>query len=347
MIVTEKSLFLIMNQAYQTLLEQGKIEKDRFQIRALEILDHMANETLLCPPTFWQKVLGKKETGLGVYLWGGVGRGKTWVMDLFFQHLPIQKKRRVHFHAFMQEIQEKLAAHNHEKNPMQKVVQLLDIKILCLDEFIVDDIGDAMVLASLLDALFSQKIVLVVTSNIPPNKLYQYGLQRQRFLPAIAAIETHMEVFFLNHESDYRIQTTAAEVTTLASYFEYKSGEKTVSAIALRHHKLDFLHAAPPALWLSFSQLCDVPLGRQEYLLLAQQYQVLLLEAVYPMTEWHNDKAKRFVTLVDVFYDKKQWIILDAEVDIDGLYTGTQLAFEFKRIKSRLHEMRRTINENT
>lgn len=304
----------------------------------------------------WTGSVGSAGVIQGLYLWGGVGRGKTYLMDLFYDCLPLEKKLRTHFHRFMQRVHGELASLQGEKNPLELIADKMadEAKVLCFDEFFVEDIGDAMILAGLLDALMQRGVVLVATSNITADRLYQDGLQRERFLPAIELIKRHTRIIEIQAGVDYRLRSLsqatlyhypiveATEQLLLDCFYdlapdklEVKEGE----IIELLDRKLQTRYCADDVVWFEFEHLCDGPRSAFDYVELAKMYHAVLLSAVPQLGEERNDSARRFINLVDELYDRRVKLIIAAEAPIQTLYQGQKLGFEFERTRSRLLEM--------
>jgi cell division protein ZapE len=290
----------------------------------------------------------------GLYLWGDVGRGKTFLMDLLFETLEIDRKRRVHFHRLMADVHARLRELADEADPLQRVAADIadEAHVLCFDEFFVSDIGDAMILGRLLEGLFSRGVVLVATSNTPPAGLYRAGLQRERFLPAIALLEEHTHVLHMNGDVDYRLQflqaagtflcpaDAAAESRLIRSFHEIASGYVEQNAVIdLCGRKVRTIKRAKDVAWFDFAELCEGPRSQQDYIEIARRYQTVIVSGVPVMTADHENPARRFVALVDEFYDRRVKLILSAVAEIESLYRGSKLAFEFQRTVSRLVEM--------
>jgi len=290
----------------------------------------------------------------GLYFWGGVGRGKTYIIDCFYECLPIRHKQRIHFHRFMQMVHRELRKYKDIENPLVHVADKLTKKtrVLCFDEFHVTDITDAMLLGGLLTALFERGIILVTTSNESPDDLYAGGLQRERFLPAIELIKEHTKVLNVDSGIDYRLRYfDKAEIyhypldedsaDMLKRNFEHISpdwGEKNVS-LDIEGRDIQTVRRADGVVWFDFDSICSGPRGAADYIELAREYQTVLIANVPRFNEDDNDKARRFMTLVDEFYDRQVKLILTAEEAPEKLYGGKRLAREFERTVSRLKEM--------
>jgi cell division protein ZapE len=290
----------------------------------------------------------------GVYLWGGVGRGKTWIMDLFFASLPIAAKRRTHFYRFMQEVHADLKRLKGMQSPLDGVADKIAKKarVVCFDELFVSDIADAMILAGLFAALIKHGVALVFTSNVKPKELYRNGLQRDRFLPTIALIEKHCEVVPVDGGVDYRLrQLTAAPIylasgdaTTpkrLEELFEDLSDEdvETGGTITVHNRKIKVVRVSENVIWFEFAALCEGPRSPVDYVAIASEYQSVIIANVPVFDDSADNAARRFISVIDEFYDRGVNVIVSAAAQPDGLYKGEKLKFEFQRTSSRLTEM--------
>jgi cell division protein ZapE len=295
----------------------------------------------------------KHELHRGLYVWGGVGRGKTWLMDLFFQSLPFKEKQRHHFHRFMQFVHDELKKQSDQPDPLELVADKVAKKtrVLCFDELFVADIADAMLLGTLFRALFDRGVTLVATSNSPPDDLYKEGLQRARFLPAIKLLKEHTKIVHMDAGVDYRLRQlerastwfTAGDASNaeLERLFEVMAGEpgKVDAALTLNHRRLHPHRQADEVIWFTFKELCDGPRGQADYIEIARCYHTVFLTNAPMLTSETENQARRFVSLVDEFYDRAVKLIVSAEAPIQELYRGSKLTFEFERTKSRLIEM--------
>ena len=292
----------------------------------------------------------------GLYIFGGVGRGKTYLMDMFFDSLPLERKMRTHFHRFMQRVHAELQRLKKQKNPLESVARVIaaEARVLCFDEFFVSDIGDAMILGGLLAHLLEEGVVLVTTSNIEPGSLYQNGLQRERFLPAIALLKANTQVVHLDAGVDYRLRSLRQ-----ASVYYWPLGEKADSSmlgcfkrlvsehgsIAVGAHvevlgrQISVRAQSDDVIWFDFADLCGGPRSAYDYVELGKLYHTVLVSNIPQLRSESDDMARRFVSLVDELYDRNVKLIASAQVELASLYTGSGLAFVFERTRSRLLEM--------
>ncbi|TDJ33204.1 MAG: cell division protein ZapE [Gammaproteobacteria bacterium] len=301
------------------------------------------------------KVLGRQPVPVrGLYLWGGVGRGKTWLMDMFADCLPADMRLRLHFHRFMYRVHKALVGVKSEQNPLSIVAGQLagSARVLCFDEFFVSDIGDAMLLAGLLEALFERGVTLVATSNIPPAELYRNGLQRARFLPSIDLIERHCDVMELGGDTDYRLRfleqaeiyhspLDAEAARVLEDNFDHVAPEQGVrdSELEINGRMICTVRRADDVVWFAFDEICGGPRSAADYVEIARCFHCVLISDVPVLGSDQNDEARRFISLVDEFYDRNVKLILSAAAPMDDLYRGKRQNFEFERTRSRLMEM--------
>lgn len=345
-------------QRYQVDLARDGFSHDPVQQQAVEHLQDLY-EHLQVPvvrSSFWQRLLKRQpETTRGLYLWGGPGRGKTYLMDCFFASLVFSQKRRIHFHRFMLAVHEALDQLPKTRDPLKIVAGqwAIDCRVLCLDEFHVTDVADAMLLAGLLDALFDQGVVLVATSNIEPDCLYRDGLQRGRFLPAIELLKRHTRVFELAGSNDFRLEhlrhsgiyrvfddREQADRWLLSRMQELAPmQQRTNVELYLAGRKLAARMVAEDVAWLDFGVLCEQPRSARDYLELAREFHTLLLAGVPRLGEDLDEAARRFIHLIDALYDHNVKLIIAAAADPEQLYTGRRLQAVFKRTASRLTEM--------
>ncbi len=351
---------LSIRDAYEQHLVQHGHVRDPSQSHVVELLADLQQRLLASPLP--KKGLAKlfsreRNSGPGVtglYLWGGVGRGKTFLMDLFFETLAMQSKRRVHFHRIMKDVHERLGALNDIEDPLATVARdmAVEARVLCFDEFFVSDIGDAMILGRLLHGLFERGVTLVATSNTRPDDLYRDGLQRQRFIPAIEALNRHTRVVELTGDTDYRLKLLQqagtyltpdddSARTTLRDFFRESASSQVQDnhELLINGRKLRTRHCAKGIAWFDFNDLCDGPRSQADYIEIARWYPTIIVSGVPELDELRENQARRFVALVDEFYDRHVKLIVSAERPADELYTGKRLRFEFERTVSRLIEM--------
>ncbi|MFC3116332.1 cell division protein ZapE [Cellvibrio fontiphilus] len=307
---------------------------------------------------FFKRLRGDESRKLvrGLYFWGGVGRGKTYLMDNFFESLPFEQKLRAHFHRFMRRVHAELKKLDGQKNPLKKVADIIahEARVICFDEFFVSDITDAMILGTLMEELFARGVTLVATSNIVPDGLYRDGLQRARFLPAIALLNEHTLVVNVDGGVDYRLRALeqaelyhypldeAADKSLLCSFKSLlPSGGIYQSDVALEVEGRMILarHLGEGVAWFDFVELCDGPRSQNDYIELAREYHTVVLSNVPALGRAKDDQARRFVNLVDEFYDRQVKLVISAELPLANLYSSGKLDFEFQRTVSRLLEM--------
>jgi cell division protein ZapE len=350
---------------YQAALDSNEVNYDEMQMRVVEHLDTLCSQITRQRPSL-DESLGSKLTGIfrrpkkqknyaqGLYIWGSVGRGKTYLMDIFYDCLTTDKKLRLHFHRFMHEIHHLLRNINNEENPLQIVAENFKQRtdIICLDELFVSDIGDAMILAGLLEAFFSNGITLVTTSNCHPDDLYKGGLQRQKFLPAIDLIKQQTNVVELGGNTDHRLEylehadiyhhpldENAHQVMT--NNFMHVSPEPGIEneCLSIEGRNIQTIRCADGTVWLCFSDLCGGPRSAADYIEIGRCFNTVLISNIPVLTN-NDDLARRFITAIDEFYDRSVKVIISAEAGVHDLYKGNKLSFEFQRTVSRLLEMR-------
>lgn len=296
----------------------------------------------------------KKTPTTGIYFWGGVGRGKTYLMDMFFDLLPTNNKMRLHFHRFMHQTHEQLTQFKGKQDPLIHIADELALRtnVICFDEFFVKDITDAMILGGLFEALFERGVCLVATSNIPPERLYWNGLQRERFIPAIKLIQKYCEIVNLDNGIDYRLRTLEqadifhcphdqAAIDNLNNSFALLATEEMPanSVIDIEHRPVQTVRCAEGIVWFRFAEICETARSQTDYIEISRCYQTVMVSEI-PLLESKDDAAvRRFISLVDEFYERHVNLMITASVELKDIYAGELLAFEFKRTLSRLQEM--------
>ena len=352
---------------YQQTLDAGRLEADAAQARVIEAMQRLEEELVAYLAAqensllrrLRRNFLGPPEPPRGIYIWGGVGRGKTLLMNLLHDSLPTTRKLRLHFHHFMLDVHARLNAlqrgETRARNPLLQLAKNYAARysVICLDEFIVTNITDAMLLYGLLDALFERHVTLVMTSNRVPDDLYLNGLQRERFLPAIELIKNHTRVLQLDGDTDHRLDLlehsnlyyspiTAETDNLLEQQLHALATGRVDYAKILDIYKrpVQTIACADEIVWFDFAVLCSAPRAAQDYIALAREFHTLLLSNVPQMGEDTDDLARRFIYLIDELYDKNVKLIMSAATQPDKLYCGEMLQFPFNRTSSRLIEMR-------
>lgn len=353
---------------YLTALKEGSHQPDDVQKEAVTRLDTIYQQLIAeQEPTQqsgglmakFSKLLGKRDTASrepvrGLYMWGGVGRGKTWLMDLFYHSLPGERKQRLHFHRFMLRVHEELTTLQGQSDPLEIVADRFKAQtdVLCFDEFFVSDITDAMLLGGLMKALFARGITLVATSNIPPDELYRNGLQRARFLPAIEAIKQFCDVMNVDAGIDYRLRTLTQAHLWLSPLGEETAQQMDKLWLALagaprshapeleiNHRPLATLGVENQTLAVSFATLCVDARSQHDYIALSRLFHTVMLFDVPVMTTLMENEARRFIALVDEFYERHVKLAVSAAAPLHEIYQGDRVKFEFQRCLSRLQEM--------
>ncbi|HET7921547.1 MAG TPA: cell division protein ZapE [Gammaproteobacteria bacterium] len=343
-------------QRYEADLRKPGFVRDTAQAHAVAALDLLYQRLLSQPALpWWRRLLGSAPTShKGLYLWGGVGRGKSRLMDDFFECLPFSEKRRLHFHRFMQQVHASLKRLGEQQDPLRIVAREFSsqARVLCFDEFFVSDIADAMLLGRLLGYLFEDRVTLVATSNVAPDDLYRDGLQRERFLPAIKALKQHTHVMNVDGGTDYRLrhleQTNlfytpagAAADAHLTAFFARLTGDAPAdtASLVVNQRPIPVRQCVDGVAWFDFDALCDGPRGTEDYIELARGFHTVLVSGIPRFNPEREDQARRFIALVDEFYDRRVKFAASAAAAPDALYAGRRLDFEFRRTASRLAEM--------
>lgn len=346
---------------YKADVASGLIEEDEYQKKALEKLQKIYDEILLRYPDDSGLLVRTKAWFLsnfksvkGLYLWGGVGRGKTYILDLFFDALPIQNKLRMHFHRFMLRVHKQLAALEGFEDPLSVVANEFakEAKVICFDEFYVSDISDAMILGTLLKYLFSRNVIVIFTSNVHPDDLYEKGLQRQRFLKSIDVIKNNNDIFEVDSGVDYRFKVLVnAGVYYLdnePNVFDIVKSEFMKLApvvpcwdvmVNIDNREVQTIAVADDIIWFNFKDICEGARSSSDYIEIASCYHTVIVSEVPILNEGKEDSARRFIALVDELYDRAVNLIIVAASNPEELYKGRLLKFQFKRTASRLIEM--------
>lgn len=342
---------------YRDALANRGFRPDPAQLAAVEALDKLHHQLLNSRDSggMLARLLKRKTAPVkGLYLWGGVGRGKTWLMDLFYDTLPFEDKLRLHFHRFMHRVHEELIKRSDQRDPLPQIAAdwARRARLLCFDEFFVSDIADAMLLGGLFQGLFNHGVTLVATSNIPPENLYRDGLQRVRFLPAIELLQESCTVLELDSQVDYRLRILEqAEIyhspldqiaeQQLETYFSEIAPGDCTRGQNIDINGRNFLNRCrgDGVIWFDFAELCDKPSAPSDYIEIARSFNTVLLSNIPIMSREHADQKRRFITLVDEFYDRGVKLIISAAAPLDDLFTGDRQPFELARCKSRLTEM--------
>jgi cell division protein ZapE len=350
-----------LREIYAQQIAQRGFQEDAAQLAAVEELEQLRNRLIAGarkPPRVlrWLSRKGKNaEPAIhGLYLWGGVGRGKTWLMDMFFHSLPFPERRRRHFHRFMHDVHAELKTLDQVEAPLEHVAERIarEARVICFDELFVADIADAMILSGLFTALFQQGVTLVATSNVAPRDLYKNGLQRQRFVPAIELLEKHTCVLTVEGAVDYRLRQLTHAGTYLpadapgthqrlaALFHELSDGEEDhVDSIEIDGRHIPVIRVNENAIWFDFAALCEGPRSPMDYIEIARDYQSVLVSGVPILDETRDNAARRFISLVDELYDRNVNLVLSAAAAPRELYRGDRLQHEFHRTTSRLIEM--------
>jgi cell division protein ZapE len=342
--------------AYEAELQQRGYASDPAQLRAVDSLERCATEWAAYKEkrsSKLKKLFSRPDIPRGVYMYGGVGRGKSFLMDCFFNAVPIKRKVRLHFHEFMREVHRELAELQGTVNPLEELGQRIAQrhKLLCFDEFHVADVTDAMILHRLLDSLFRHGVGFVTTSNFHPDGLYPDGLHRDRILPAIALLNEKLEVMNVDNGTDYRRRTLEkvrlyhcplgpeADQAMGAAFAQIAETHDESPVLSIEAREIQAIRKAGGVVWFDFKTLCGGPRSQNDYLEIATQFHTLLLSNVPAMSVRMASEARRFTWLVDVLYDRRVKLILSAAVEPEGLYTEGPMSHEFPRTVSRLNEM--------
>jgi cell division protein ZapE len=339
-----------------------RLEFDATQMQAAIRLDRLGASLLASSRSAGERLRAfapwlpapEREPQRGLYLWGGVGRGKTMLMDWFYESLEFPRRERSHFYRFMRKVHAELRTVTDRTQPLETVAERLArrTRVICMDEFFVADIADAMILAALLESLFRRGVTLVATSNTAPQDLYKDGLQRERFLPAIEMMQKHVDVVHLDGGIDYRLRRLEQAPTyfdsalpdaaaQLRRRFAALAGDSATGPTTLLIEDRDIPALATGAgmAWFEFGDLFEGPRSQNDYIELARLYHTIFISNIPPFTEFDEDAARRFIAAVDEFYDRGVKLVVSAAAAPDALYRGERLRLEFQRASSRLVEM--------
>ena len=338
------------SQIHEDLVSNEKLIDDSAQKKLLVELDRLQEKvTIRSRSWFTKKPLD------GLYIYGSVGSGKTQLMDIFFQSLETSNKVRLHFHRFMQNLHNDMNRMTRQEDPIKRIVEKLARKadVLCFDEFFVEDIGDAMMLARFLDRLFEVGIPLVATSNIHPEFLYEGGLHRDRFYPAIASIKNHCKIYQLKTSQDYRLRNLEQEKIQLISgtketdeilskhFNSLAQGEiKLAQTIEILGRNINTKKISQGVAWFYFNEICEGPRSSKDYIEISKEFHTLLISDIPLLTESKENETRRFIALIDECYERKVNLIISSEKNIKEIYSGSKLLKPIERALSRLEEMK-------
>ncbi|MCL9685234.1 cell division protein ZapE [Legionella maioricensis] len=342
---------MILLAQYEAAIQRNDIDNDPLQREVLGHMQRLADELKKPKPSWFH--WGRRNSIKGLYLYGPVGVGKTYLVDLFYQHVEEKQKARFHFHHFMQQIDAQLRRLQGQKDPLKQIAKDIakSTRLLCFDEFLVHDVAYAMILAELLQALHAQGVILVISSNTKPDDLYLNGVQRARFLPAIAIIKNNCEVLLLHENRDYRIgrqplldaylyPLNEVSAKTMEQQFVLLAKEvKENGTITIQNRDIPYIRRDEKSIWFGFDVLCNLPRSQLDYLEIADKFDSVFVSGIPRLTEGHTAQTIMFIHLIDVMYDRGINIIISAAVPLDELYVKGEMKETFKRTLSRLTEM--------
>lgn len=352
---------------YRHEILSGKIKYDSTQEKLMLEYQKLYEQTFKTNiiTRFFQNIIkvffGVKKHGF--YVWGNVGRGKTHLMDIFYNAIPIKHKERVHYHSFMLQIHTELFKLHSYENPLEELAKKITQhkKVLCIDEFFIDNIADAMIMKTILTKILATDNILIITTNIPPQKLYENGLQRQHFISVIAKIEKHLKIINLDGDLDYRCikikkqdiyltvqdKKSILKCRKLYSEFSPENVNTIKNYIEIEKHKINTIRISENAIWFNFKEVCATPRSKDDYIKISKNYPIVVITNIPVFKDNNISSLRRFITFIDELYEKKTKLILLTEKTIDKLHNTEQLSFEFKRTLSRLTEMQSAEYNNT
>lgn len=340
---------------YQQQVETKQIEADPLQQQALQLFELFLTEYNRIHTKKWWRLWQHRPWISGIYLWGSVGIGKTWLMDLFYQQLPGIRKMRLHFHVFMRSVHQRLTALQGIDEPLKHIARewAAKVDVICFDEFFVNDITDAMILGNLFKALFAEKVSLIATSNVSPENLYRNGLQRELFLPAIALLQSHCDVYHLDSHQDYRVRTLEnagvywclrqeGKAEGMQALFQKLVGSEVLQLtdIVVEGRTIANWGHTDNIAAFDFKVLCHEPRSQRDYLVLSEQFATIFLSNVPEISDREHNKITYFIQLIDILYDAQVKLVLSTTAEtVRAIYREGPFSFEFERTQSRLTEM--------
>lgn len=344
---------------YREQCQRGVVVEDSQQLLALQHFQRVYEQLIkeYQRRDSWKAIFSKPQLVKGLYLWGSVGVGKTFLMDCFYHTLPFENKLRMHFFQFMQRVHNALTEHQGEADPLQMIAQEFarNALVICFDEFFVSDITDAMILGRLLKALFANGVCLVTTSNVAPDNLYKNGLQRSQFLPAISLIKQNTDVFAIQTSIDYRLRhlkeagvfytplNQESQLKMEKSFSALTAGEKITSEpIVINGRSISVKKRAGDVVWFDFKDICSVPRSQKDYLAIAEEFRTVLISDIPIIGENEKDTICLFIIMIDVFYDARVRLVISAAESVPQLYSRGFKVLEYARTHSRLLEMQST-----
>ena len=350
---------MTVKQAYEAELVARGYQSDPAQLRAVDALQRCADDWVaykIQRSNAFKKLINHPDTPRGVYMYGGVGRGKSFLMDCFYNAVPIRRKTRLHFHEFMREVHRELRDLSGTVNPLDELGKKMALRyrLICFDEFHVSEITDALILHRLLTALFENGVGFVTTSNFKPDDLYPGGMHRDRIIPAIDLLNRHLEVICVDNGTDYRRRTLEqvnlyhtplglkAEVEMAETFNRLAESQDEIPILQIESRQIHARRKAGGLVWFDFKTLCGGPRSQNDYLEIATQFHTVMLSDVPVMPPRMSSEARRFTWLIDVLYDRRVKLVMSAQAAAEALYIEGPLAHEFPRTVSRLNEMQST-----